>query len=321
MEINEIIANIKKNISESIVGNSDVTDLLLISLFCSGHVLIEDVPGTGKTMTVKALAHAVGCAFGRIQFTPDLLPSDITGINFFNVKKSEFEFLPGPVFANILLADEINRATPKTQAGLLECMEERQATVDGVTYELPSPFMVIATQNPVESMGTFPLPEAQLDRFTVKLTPGYPDEEGECEILKRYEYSGNVKSSGPAATAEDVKKCADALSRVYVDEDLYKYAVSICRATRNAPGVILGASPRASIALLRVAKGYALLDGRGYCVPDDVIKAAVPVLAHRLILSNSERIRKDASGEIIRNIVTRIHVPTERVFDGVSKPI
>jgi MoxR-like ATPase len=318
MNTKETINAIRDNIKRSIVGNGEAIDLLLISLFAGGHVLLEDVPGTGKTMLVKSLAASVSCKFGRIQFTPDLLPSDITGVNFFNMKKSEFEFIPGAVFSNILLADEINRATPRTQSGLLECMEERQATIDGKTYKLAAPFMVVATQNPVENMGTFPLPEAQLDRFLVKTSLGYPSVEDNMEILARFGASSEVKGADAVATAEDVIAAMAEHARIFAHRDILRYISAIAEKTRNAPGVLLGVSPRGAIALLKVAKGYALLAGRAYITPDDVKKAAVPALAHRLVLTGSEQLKKDAAKGIIEEIIAGTPVPTEAHFDGIS---
>lgn len=318
MNTKETINAIRDNIKRSIVGNGEAIDLLLISLFAGGHVLLEDVPGTGKTMLVKSLAASVSCKFGRIQFTPDLLPSDITGVNFFNMKKSEFEFIPGAVFSNILLADEINRATPRTQSGLLECMEERQATIDGKTYKLAAPFMVVATQNPVENMGTFPLPEAQLDRFLVKTSLGYPSVEDNVEILTRFGASSEVKGADAVATAEDVIAAMAEHARIFAHRDILRYISVIAEKTRNAPGVLLGVSPRGAIALLKVAKGYALLAGRAYITPDDVKKAAVPALAHRLVLTGSEQLKKDAAKGIIEEIIAGTPVPTEAHFDGIS---
>ena len=318
MNTKETINAIRDNIKRSIVGNGEAIDLLLISLFAGGHVLLEDVPGTGKTMLVKSLAASVSCKFGRIQFTPDLLPSDITGVNFFNMKKSEFEFIPGAVFSNILLADEINRATPRTQSGLLECMEERQATIDGKTYKLAAPFMVVATQNPVENMGTFPLPEAQLDRFLVKTSLGYPSVEDNVEILARFGASSEVKGADAVATAEDVIAAMAEHARIFAHRDILRYISAIAEKTRNAPGVLLGVSPRGAIALLKVAKGSALLAGRAYITPDDVKKAAVPALAHRLVLTGSEQLKKDAAKGIIEEIIAGTPVPTEAHFDGIS---
>ena len=318
METLQTINAIRDNIKKSIVGNDDAIDLMLISLFAGGHMLLEDVPGTGKTMLVKSLAASVSCKFGRIQFTPDLLPSDITGVNFFNMKKAEFEFIPGPVFANILLADEINRATPRTQSGLLECMEERQATIDGTTYKLASPFMVVATQNPVENMGTFPLPEAQLDRFLVKTSLGYPKVEENMEILARFGASSEVKGADAVATEADVLAVMEAHAKIYAHRDLLRYISVIVDKTRSAAGVLLGVSPRGAIALLKVAKGFALLEGRSYITPDDVKNAAVPTLAHRLVLTGSEQLKKDAAVAIINEILEGTAVPTEAHFDGIS---
>lgn len=307
----DLYKKLKDNIGRVIVGKDGAADLMIISLFAGGHILLEDVPGTGKTMLVKSLARSLDCTCRRVQFTPDLLPSDITGINYFNMKKGEFEFSPGPVFSNLIIADEINRATPKTQSGLLECMEERQATVDGVTYALPYPFMVVATQNPLESSGVFPLPEAELDRFLIKTGMDYPDHDQSIEIIERFGYDDPLEKLTPVAGEGDLRSAADELSKVFVDRDVISYIVSIVESTRRAPGVILGASPRAALALYKVAKGFALISGRAYVTPDDVKKGAIPALSHRLILTSTARMKRSAPSDIISGIISSLPVPTE----------
>ena len=314
-----VYERIKENIGKVIVGKSEVVDLMLIALFCRGHMLIEDVPGTGKTMLVKSLAASVDCTSKRIQFTPDLLPSDITGINFFNMKKTEFEFVPGPVFSNIVLADEINRATPKTQSGLLECMEESQATIDGVTYTLNRPFMVVATQNPIENMGVFPLPEAQLDRFLIKTSMEYPGHEEGVDILARFNNSNPLETLEPVTSRDDIVMCQDEVTKIHVHRDLMDYIVRICEATRDYDNVALGVSPRGALSLLRVAKGFAAISDRNFLIPDDIKRAATPVLPHRLIMTSSSRIKKNANYEVIGDVLDRVAVPTEAVLGWSSK--
>jgi len=302
---------IRENIQRVIVGKDDVIDLLITALLAGGHALIEDVPGSGKTMLAKSFAISLDCVFKRIQFTPDLLPSDITGIKYFNMKNSEFEFIPGSVFANIVLADEINRATPKTQSGLLECMEEEQVTIEGDTYRLPSPFMVIATQNPIENMGVFPLPEAQLDRFLVKLEMGYPSREQNIGILDRFDKENPLANLRPVISHGEILTAREEINNIYVHKDLYGYITGIGEATRRNINVVLGVSPRGCIALLKVSKGMAAISGRAYVTPDDIKAAAVPVLAHRLILKTSVIMQKNAASRIIEEIIDTIPVPTE----------
>lgn len=302
---------IKSNIANVIVGKDDVIDLMCIALFTGGHMLICDVPGTGKTMLTKAFAASVSCESSRLQFTPDLLPGDVTGVRYFNMKTGEFEFIPGPCFSNILLADEINRATPKTQSGLLECMEERQATIDGTTYKLPDPFMVIATENPVENMGVFPLPEAQLDRFLFKTSMQYPTAEESVAILERFAGKPNQIKMIPVITADEIPFLVKEVASVYVHPDLVRYITRLVEATRELEGVALGVSPRGAIALMKAAKGFAAIAGRDYVWPDDIKKAAIPTLAHRLILKNSHRIKKDYDKTVIEELLRSVSVPTE----------
>ncbi len=309
--IPEIRNKIKENIEKVIVGKSEVIDLLITALLCDGHVLIEDVPGTGKTVLVKSLAASVDCSFNRIQFTPDLLPTDITGINFYNMKLSEFEFIPGPAFANIILADEINRATPKTQSGLLECMEEHQVTIDGVSRKLSSPFMVIATQNPIESMGVFPLPEAQLDRFLIKLKMDYPTRGESDSILKRFASDNPLDTLKPVVTKQDILNAREELKNVYVHDDLISYISAITEVSRSIEGVALGLSPRGALSLMYVSRARAAMDGRDYVIPDDIKRSAPFVLGHRLVLKSSARVQKDAASKVVSEIMSKVIVPTE----------
>ncbi len=296
------------NIAKVIVGKEQTVKLLLTALIADGHVLLEDVPGTGKTKLAKTLAKSLNAEFARIQFTPDLLPSDITGLNIYDRQKNEFVLRKGPVFTNILLADEINRATPRTQAGLLECMEERQVTIDGVSYEPGKPFFVIATQNPVETAGTFPLPEAQMDRFMMKLSMGLPGYEEELSILNRYMSEEPLTTLDAVMTLEELKEAKDAANQVFVHPCVLKYMVDMIEATRNAEGVVMGVSPRGSLALLRCVKTYAYLDGRDYVIPDDIKAVAVPVLAHRIVMGYGDN---SGSEKLMEKILSNTAVPTE----------
>jgi len=307
-----LLANrVKDNIRQVIVGKDETLDFLLVALICSGHVLLEDVPGTGKTLLAKSLARSLDCAFRRVQFTPDLLPSDLSGIHFFSQKSGEFEFRPGPLFTNILLADEINRATPRTQSSLLECMEERQITIDGETHHLERPFLVLATQNPVENQGTFPLPEAQLDRFLLKLKMGYPSTDEGVQILKRFRQHSPQDALRAVASSAELRSAQDHYSDVRVSDELLQYIVAIVEKTRQQNDVVLGVSPRGSQSLLKAAQAYAVLQGREYVTPDDVKKLVLPALAHRLVLMPQARMKKDYADEVLRRILSEIAVPTE----------
>ena len=313
LKIKEINDAITERIGKEIVGKRDVATLAVISLLCGGHMLIDDVPGTGKTVLAKTFASALSLDFKRVQCVPDMLPSDLIGVNLFDMKQSEFRFIKGPVFTNILLVDEINRAMPKTQSGLLECMEEHQVTVEGATYKLQEPFMVIATQNPVETKGTFELPEAQLDRFLVKTSMGYPSHEENVEILSLKLVGGNREKISAAVDAEQLLAAREELAGVYVHKDILSYAASICECTRASKDVALGASPRAMIALVRVAQGYAAIDGRDFVLPDDVKRAAIPVLAHRIVFQNSFYRRADMGENFIGEILESVPVPSEHI--------
>ena len=301
-----------ENIEKVIVGKEDVIKQLLISLVCGGHVLLEDVPGTGKTLLAKTLSKSLSFKFSRVQFTPDLLPTDITGIHYYNHKQEEFIFRKGPVFTNILLADEINRATPRTQSSLLECMEEKQVSIDGETRLLDAPFMVIATQNPIETLGTFPLPEAQLDRFLMKIYMGYPKSIEGVEILKRFQYESPLPSLEPVAGKEDFQDVSDIFKNTFVSEDMYSYIVTLAEATRNHPDVILGVSPRGSQALLRTSQALAAISGRDYVLPDDVKAMVKPVMAHRMVTRHvGSDNGKPAAWGILDQIIKRVPVPSE----------
>jgi MoxR-like ATPase len=300
---------VRENIARVIVGKDDVVELVLVALLAEGHILLEDVPGLGKTMLAKSIARSIGCTFKRIQFTPDLIPTDVTGINFYNQRSGEFEFRAGPIMAQIVLADEINRATPRTQSALLEAMEERQVTVEGETLRLPAPFLVIATQNPIELEGTFPLPEAQLDRFLLRLKLGYPSEREERTILDRFELTNPLEDLSVVASASDLAQAGQDVALVHCESVLRDYIVHVVQATRRNAGLELGASPRASLALFRGARALAAVRGRAYVIPDD-IKALVPaILPHRLILSSSARLRGRDAGALVDEVLESIPVP------------
>lgn len=310
MEASKCIAAVKENIGRVMIGSASVIDLLLTAMIADGHVLIEDVPGMGKTVLAKSLAKSVSARFSRIQFTPDLLPSDVTGLNYFNQKENEFIFSPGPAFCNILLADEINRATPRTQSSLLECMGERQITVDGETMQLEAPFFVIATQNPIETLGTYPLPEAQLDRFLMRISMEAPDKEQEKAILLRFMRDEPLETLGSVCTGADILELQWLAREIYVHPVLIDYLVSLTQATRDWPNVEMGVSPRGSLALLRAVRAFALVRGGAYVVPEDIKAVAVPVLAHRIQLSGSAGLVA-AQKQVIADVLASVPLPTE----------
>jgi MoxR-like ATPase len=314
-EIKQMSERIKANISKVIVGKEDITDLVLTCLFCSGHVLLEDVPGVGKTMLAKSLAKSLDCDFKRIQFTPDLLPSDLTGINYFDQKQTDFIFRPGPIFANVILADEINRATPRTQSSLLECMEEGQVTIDGDTRKLKRPFFVIATQNPIEIQGTFPLPEAQLDRFFMRLKIGYPVHDEGRVILERFTGVNPLDGLESVADSEDIKDAQNSFSSVLVNDAIKEYIIDIIEMTRKHEKISLGVSPRGSLALMKASQVLALLDERSFVIPDDVKKAVVPVIAHRILIKGHAMAGGTSGAEdIISEIVEKVKAPVEDIM-------
>ncbi len=311
-ELVRIIHQVATSVESVIEGKEGAVRLALTVLLAEGHVLIEDVPGVGKTMLAKALARSTDCSVRRIQFTPDLLPSDITGVSAYNQERREFEFKPGPVFANVVVGDEINRASPKTQSALLECMEERQVTVDGVTYRLAPPFMVIATQNPVEMEGTYPLPEAQRDRFTARIAIGYPSRQAELEMLDAHGSASPLDTLQPVAHAEDIADLIAAVRQVHVAGPLKDYVVSLVAATRATPDLRLGASPRATLHLLRASRAWAALDGRDFVIPDDVQTLAVPVLAHRLLPSAEAAVARQTPERVMASILEQVPLPPLR---------
>lgn len=306
-----VLQKIRENIGKVLVGQEETTDLLLSALLAGGHVLIEDVPGMGKTILARALSKSVGAQFGRVQFTPDLLPSDVTGLNFFDQKQGEFVFSPGPVFCNILLADEINRATPRTQASLLECMAERQVTVDGVTRPLAEPFFVIATQNPLETLGTYPLPEAQLDRFLMRISMCAPTREQEIAILDRFKTEAPLEELAPVCSGEELLTLQKQVRELFVHPVLTGYIADLCQASRNFAGIELGVSPRGSLALFRAAQAYALVAGNGeFVTPEDVKAVAVPVLSHRLSVSGGAGLSAPQK-QAVERLLQSVPVPTE----------
>ena len=302
-----------ENVEKVIIGKHEEIKLTLVGLLCRGHLLIEDVPGVGKTMLARSIAKSIGCTFRRIQFTPDMLPSDVTGVSVFNQKTREFEFRPGPVMAQIVLTDEINRATPKTQSALLEAMQEQQVTVDGVTYPIPEPFLVLATQNPIEYEGTFPLPEAQLDRFMMRISLGYPSPEDEIAILDSQQYVHPVETLEQAIDVRELLDAQEKVKEVYVDPLVKEYIVSLVNATRDHPDVYLGASPRGSLALYKTGRARAALLGRDYVIPDDIKALAITTLAHRLIVSPSARIKEVDPRAVIEETLKSVPVPGARV--------
>ncbi|MGV9305200.1 AAA family ATPase [Nonomuraea sp. NPDC004354] len=314
-QLDELVSTahrIRQAIESVIEGKSDAVRLTVTVLLAEGHLLIEDVPGVGKTMLAKALARSIDCPVRRVQFTPDLLPSDITGVSAYNQQTREFEFKPGPVFANIVVGDEINRASPKTQSALLECMEEHQVTVDGVTYGLDAPFMVIATQNPIEMEGTYPLPEAQRDRFTARVAMGYPEPAAELEMLDVHGGTSPLDKLEPVATTAEVRALIEAVRGVYVSQPVKKYAIDLVTATRHTPDLRLGASPRSTLQLVRAARAHAALSGRDYVIPDDLQELAVPVLAHRLLPSIEAQGQRRMPEQVVTELVRRVPVPEAR---------
>jgi len=303
------IRKIIDNVEKVIVGKRTAVELAVITLISQGHLLIEDAPGVGKTMLARSVAKSINCTFKRIQFTPDMLPGDITGVSVYNQKTADFEFRPGPIIAQVVLADEINRATPKVQSALLECMEERQITVDGVTHKMAPPFHVLATQNPIEYEGTFPLPETQLDRFLLRISLGYPSVADEIVIIDRQQYIHPIEQLGQIADVSDVLMLQETVKKIYVDDLVKQYIVSLVEATRHHPSIYLGASPRGSLALFRTARARALLLGRDYALPDDVKALAEPVLAHRLILPATAQSQDKTSRACIADILETVPVP------------
>ena len=321
VDVAATVARIVANMEKVIIGKRMQITLALVAYLCEGHILLEDVPGVAKTMLARALARSVGSVFKRLQCTPDLLPTDVTGVSVFNQKTAEFEFRPGPIFAQTVLADEINRATPRTQSALLEAMAERRVTVDGQTYALKAPFLLIATQNPIDHEGTFPLPEAQLDRFLVRLSLGYPNLAEEGKMLERLQHGHPIDDLAPVVSAADFVACQQAIREIYVDPRVRKYLLEIIEATRQHEDLQLGGSPRASIALFRTGQALAALGGRSFVLPDDIKKMALAVLAHRLILRPESRLRKITAASIVNEILTEVSVPVIQVEEEPEYPL
>ena len=307
--LHDIVQRIAANVEHVLVGKPEVVRIALVTLLAEGHLLVEDVPGVGKTSLAKALARSIDCTVSRVQFTPDLLPSDITGVSIFNRNTSDFEFRPGPVFANIVVGDEINRASPKTQSALLECMEEHQVTIDGQTYPLGSPFMVIATQNPIEMEGTYALPEAQRDRFTCRVSIGYPDPQAELAMVDEHAGHNPLEELQPVSDGQTVHRLIETVRSVHMAPEVRRYAVDVVAATRQLPEIRLGASPRATLHLVRAARAQAALSGRDYVVPDDLHTVAVPVLAHRLVLTTEAHAARRSATDVVRAVLHRLPVP------------
>ncbi len=310
-QIRLLAEKVMQNVEKIIVGKKDIVEKMLVAIICQGHVLLEDVPGTGKTLLAKSISTSIQCNFSRIQLTPDLLPSDITGIHFYNQKESDFTFRAGPIFSNIILADEINRATPRTQSALLECMEELQVTVDGITKKLDRPFLVMATQNPIDIQGTFTLPEAQVDRFLMKLKLGYPSSEEGVSILRRFKESNPSLTLEAVINKEDLLEAQNSYYVIHVSDDLLAYIIAIAEATRVHPDIMLGVSPRGTQSLLRAIQALAILRGRTYATPDDIKEMALPVLAHRIVVKGALKLKAGMAEELLLGIMKQIPVPSE----------